>query len=261
MRFLNLKKKSVYRPVALWAILNVALFAFTAFTNVSATELSSTDPAPWIQAGFLNPKIQIINPVVKPLEGIPLTHEFSMTAIVLRDSLWSVPEVSTRLNRVAQMYAQCGLKLDTLKIVEVTPPASLELTKVVTAENATKLAEITPTPITKPLMYFIKYLRTDPESTPPAVSLGVKEDIRPALQNTSYISSEAKRATFERRARRFGASIEGHELGHVLTNGGHWDDGKDNFLSGKQDAVNGLILPEQCKIILANPMVHPILNP
>jgi len=81
----------------------------------------------WREAGYENVEIKNITLDVSAfeVEGYdypPVTHEFEMDVVLVRDAGWSEDIIRERYSRVKEVFSRCGISLDEIKLVTVDGP-------------------------------------------------------------------------------------------------------------------------------------------
>lgn len=79
----------------------------------------------WRNAGFLNPSISILDSCLYEYsDHEEYTHGLELDIIVLRGSGWKKDTIKKRIKHLVDIYKQCELKFNNVKLVEVDPPSN-----------------------------------------------------------------------------------------------------------------------------------------
>lgn len=176
------------------------------------------------------------------------THEVSLSIVMFRDTGWSLELIQKHMNRVAQIYEQCHMRLAPLKVLLVDAPQGQENIEPWSEEDA-RLAEI-PLPLSKPILYFvhsskhmmgwagapfwIEYLKLN----------GLKN--ADSLTDTIWITSGINAASYTSKMNSSYNTVA-HEIAHILGNAEHLVAGGQNLLSATSDLASDTITAQQCQ--------------
>ena len=172
--------------------------------------------------------------------------------VLLRNSGWSEEQIKLRLNRVAEIYSQCGIKVASAKLVTVDAPNGWIDVDYSIEQRDLKIATMTPT-TDKPILY---YVRSNKEGQT-AYAWNQSKQRPPPLTNTAWMTTELNTAEYKK-WRDPVYNEDAHELGHILGNCGHNTDGSKNFLAGDVALLNDKIQPKQCESMKKNTLVKPL---
>jgi len=211
----------------------------------------------WKKAGFGNPKIHSIDTNdYYTASKVKFTHQFPLTMVLFRNTGWNLDLLKQRAKRVAEIYSQCGIKLSSVNIVESDPfngwldVDGEENWRERWESRELKIARATPTP-QRPVIYYFRNFLDDDIYCASSWYKGFKKG--PPQDDTSWFSAcdlDPKYAVPDK-----SFSLEAHELGHLLTNDGHRENGKKNFLARDKNFYNDHIDPDQCETMKKSPLV------
>jgi hypothetical protein len=242
--------------------------------------LSQPNPADsWTRNGFKNVKVESIptEQFYSPTSKTKFTHGMELTAVLFRDSGWDRSEIEPRFKRVAEIYTQCGVKLSKLVYVEADPFEGRKNVDYSESHDDLIISKAIPeTP--RPAIFFVQSLQKPNGLISLAYSwrngsIYPDTPIEVPLRNTAWISNDFKtntRTTEERHKGEWtekGApytvydrsySVDAHEIGHILTDSGHYEGKGKNFLAGDERKANDRINPQQCEAIRRHPLVKPL---
>lgn len=247
----------------------------------------------WHQAGFRNVTVDAypVESLYGQVKPTQFTHGMDLTLVLFRGTGWDKSEIQSRYGRVAQIYAQCGVKISRLNYVEADPYQGITVVDNSGRRDDLKIAQATPdTP--RPVVYMLEHGQNEHRVSQVAYSWRngsthnytpdkSEVPLEPALMNTAWITHSYKKsmvtaAEIKSKAHEivegvpFGAdggpltivrpeySVEAHELGHILTNSGHYEGKGMNFLYGSERLANDKINASQCEAIRRHPLVKPL---
>ena len=209
----------------------------------------------WETARFSKPQIEFIdtNRFYRKSESV-FTHTFDLTLVMFRETGWEKKVILKRLKKVADIYAQCGIKIGKIKFVRAgAPDGMIDFSRPGYRDQKIAL-QVPPTP--KPILF---YFRSIPKLNAYAwVEHSDNEEIPDAIKNTAWFSLSAA-MVLNKKIRHPNYVSEAHELGHILLDSlEHTPEGVENLMSDSYDHVNDQLTREQCKKIKSHHLVTPI---
>ncbi len=200
---------------------------------------NSIDDRIWRDAGFSNATVSILDiSNIYQSDFNRYTHSVDLTLVNLKGAGWDKELLKKTLERVAEVYKQCGIKVNNPKYVETDPPYSrVDISEEKNHDAA--LAKLLPSP-SRPTLFFI---RSNIEGK--TGFAWPKDFADPPIQNTAFITAEVNTSEYKEK-RQKGYSPTAHELAHIFGNCEHIE-GKDyNILSKYYDRVSSDITKAQC---------------
>lgn len=223
----------------------------------------STETQTWIDAGFTNPDIKTVRftsiTEVSREQSIfsrqTFTHELKPTLILFRNSGWSERQVGGAIERAAEIYKQCAIKIEFAKLITVDPPFGMRSAIIDKPYQGLdlKIANTIPAKVAPaPIFYFVKQaLNGYTAWAAPRyyVKPGYLKDSKDltAMEHSSWITSTILKPAYRPVWKDKSYSVEAHELAHVLGNRNHVPDDVKNILGGTQGTGNDQITAEQCE--------------
>lgn len=193
----------------------------------------------WQERGF--EEVEVTNFITDDFynnSSTNFTHAMDLTMVTLRNAGWDKDIVQQTIQRVAEVYEQCGIKVRTAKYVEVNAPRNI--VDVSYRENDdTRLARMTP-PDNQPTLFFV---RSNVEGN--TAYAWNEASVGPPRSNTAIITSQVNTSGYKE-IRTPGYSPTAHELAHLFCNCSHRSDETPNILAGNAYLVNSNITQEQC---------------
>jgi hypothetical protein len=214
--------------------------------------------AKWRAAGFINPEVTILNQqhfCTLP-KSTKYTHQLKLFAVGFRNSQWQINQVQSRLLRVSEVYAQCGVKVTQATIVWADPYKGIsDIEGVEASENSINFAIAKATPIqNRPVLYYVQ-ARTNGGNAHAHPEFSI-QGVSPLL-NTVWITSEVESRMY-RYVHDPRYSTDAHELGHILLDSSHYMGPEKNFLSAEIDGGNDQITAQQCDSIRKSNLISPL---
>lgn len=208
--------------------------------HLSKSKTKSNQPTEIEQlenADFKNPEKHNLTLSPKLPSEVKFTHEVTINLIAFRETTWTAPIIEQSMSRVAEIYAQCGIKIKSPTLYIVTAPdKKIDLTPSEEQQVITKF----PLPH-RPVIFFVNSF----EDGAPAHAYGQAIcSERPSRCDTAWITRYVK-SDYYKELRDPNYSPIAHELGHIFGNRGHVS-GYKNMLADTSDLVNDHITPEQC---------------
>jgi len=249
--------------------------------TASITAATKLDPEArmWKRAGFLNPIITTLSIPAAPITDTtltqPITHVLDTTLVMFRNTGWTQTQVEAHLKRTNEIYAQCGIQLGTVKLVESDAyQGRLDINQRWTGmdddddriiSKATPIAE-------RPVIYLMRdILPRSHRETAYTNYHDFKDTFPLTVRDTIWISSFIESDqypifhTVDQEGRNILATrdpsydVFAHELAHLLGNMGHEMNIKEkNLLNGSPSEVNGNLIPRQCELFKKNPLLRKI---
>lgn len=210
----------------------------------------------WKDAGFLNPTIDTWFASdlyeVGAINKMVFTHQIKLTAVVFKDTSWSMGEVKQRFRKLTRIYGKCGIQVTKMDVIETHYPNDWVDPNEKLEQIDGKIATMVPQN-ERPIFFYTKSNRDKKWAysyySPSAPKALGKRD-------TAWITSDVK--TPEGSAFGSEVSTEAHELAHILTKSGHVKDEKKNILAEKTHLVSDEITPDQCRSMKKHSSVQPI---
>ncbi|MEW6056518.1 MAG: hypothetical protein AB1540_07870 [Bdellovibrionota bacterium] len=218
---------------------------------------------------FNNPTISTLNSnEISPLFA-EYTHEFSITAVIARNSGWTLGEVKTRLLYAAEIYSQCKVRVSQIKFVVVDAPpglrflsrtenpfATTEGYEVQVERGSDSMLAVSIPETEKPVLFYWEDVES--RAGPAYAQSAYANKLEPKLAGTAYFSfvRTLNNEEFYRPYQKHGTRIvDAHELAHLLVDFDHQEEPK-NILSGWHYNMSEKILDWQCEAIRRSPLVR-----
>jgi hypothetical protein len=236
---------------------NAALVLFLALFSaaVTAQEAVKKEEIVWKNAGFFKPRIEFIDTNRFYGKSKQLfTHTFDLTLVMFRETGWRKKVILKRLKKVADIYAQCGIKIEKIKYVTANAPDGM-IDFSCPGYRDQKIAQRVP-PTSKPILF---YFRSIPELNAYAwVEHSDNEEIPDAIKNTAWFSLSVA-MILNKKIRHPNYVSEAHELGHILLDSlDHAPEGVENLMAENYDHVNDQLTVKQCRKIKSHHLVTPL---
>jgi hypothetical protein len=209
----------------------------------------------WEKAGFTNPRIEYIDTERFYTNTHPsFTHHFDLTVVIFRDTDWRKKVVLKRLKKVADTYAQCGIRIGRLTFVTAGAPGGMVDFGRPGGRDKSIALRLPPT-VQKPVFF---YFRSIPQYNAYAWPEHTdNDDVPDALKNTAWFSLSVA-MPLNRKIRHPNYVSEAHELGHILLDSlDHPQANGKNLMGERYDLVNDQLTAEQCRKIKAHHLVKP----
>lgn len=209
----------------------------------------------WARAGFVKSKIALIdvNKFYEKTQQV-FTHSFDLTLVVFRGTGWSKAVVLRRLKKVADIYAQCGVRLSQVKLVEARAPGGV-IDFFSPGLGDTGIAQKVPSTFRPVLFYFRSIPKLNAYSWPEDTE---DENVADALKDTAWISLSAA-MDLNTKIRDPKYVSEAHELGHILLDSlAHAEVGEANLMAESYEYENDHLTADQCRKIKEHRLVHVI---
>lgn len=228
-------------------------------TNTSLPSAQDDQTKRWEQAGFKEPRIQSWSDSDLYAASIStsntFTHGIEITTVVFRSTGWTTQEVKRRFQRMAEVYSQCGIKIQRADVIETDAPNGWidvdDPYDLGTSNRTTQIAKKLPT-ANRPVFLFIRSLGNgDLATAEPPFRVGENSPRSGAVWMTSGLIPAEKDYPPN-------FSVEAHELGHILGNCSHDTSGKKNFLAGSFSLLDNIIQKDQCDVMKRNSSVRPL---
>jgi hypothetical protein len=243
--------------------------------SISTVQAAKLDPEArmWKRAGFLNPEISSISVVEAPITDatvtIPVTHALDATIVMFRNTGWTLDQISAHLRRTNEIYAQCGIRLGDVKLVESDAyQGKLDINARWDYEGD-DLVIAKATPIEKrPVIYLMRKIMAYEGGYTNFEDFEFSKQ-NPDVANTIFLANvinteeyyfyhtadESGHEFYLRRDSSY--NVVAHELAHLLADMGHETTLKEkNLLNGAASEVNDHILPRQCEKFKSNHLIR-----
>lgn len=210
----------------------------------------------WSEAGFGRPKateLQVTDIYGEGDSSKGFRHRLRLLAVVLRQTGWTREEVTRRIQRIAQVYAQCEITVARATVVEADAPNGWrDLDGALPDESgvADQLSELLPTSA-RPV---IVYLRSNQGGAPATSFPADLQSPFPHVTGTAWVTFEVSTPAY-RKARDSSYSPDAHELAHLLIDSSHLSGSDRNLMANASERVNDRLTPEQCATMRASPLV------
>lgn len=216
----------------------------------------------WRNAGYLNPSISTLDSYLYEFsDEEEYTHGLELDIIVLRGSGWEKDTIKKRIKHLSDIYKQCRVKFNNVKLVEVDPPSDGRLdffpwyrknTENEEEQNSStyRLARSYPdSGIKFSITYIRSFTNGETGTSGPIWYYGVKN---PMLYK-QFISLVTDSDDYIRK-RPTGYSVEAHELGHALFESTHV--GRNNIMALTTSKRIPKIRVDHCKTALDHELVR-----
>ena len=207
----------------------------------------------WARAGFVKPKIAFIdvNRFYEKTQQV-FTHSFDLTLVMLRGTGWSKKVVLQRLKKLADIYAQCGVRLGQVKFVEAGAPGGL-MDFGNPGCGDVEIAQKVPPTFRPVLFYFRSIPKYNAYAWPESTG---DEDVSEALKNTAWFSLSVD-MKLNTKIRHPKYVSEAHELGHILLDSlAHARVGEANLMAESYEYENDHLTADQCGKIKEHRLVN-----
>src|SRR5690606_33146416 len=149
--------------------------------------------------------------------------EFDVTFVVLRDSKFTLEQIQARAKRMAEVYAQCGIRVSQIRVVFADSPSGNSVIRQ-KGENDLYIASRVPSSVSKPIVFYVKsHLGKDYAYARPAIW-----ESNAPLKDTAWITYYDEEV--EKKWYHPSYSVESHELGHLFSGESHLK-GKQNLMA------------------------------
>lgn len=240
------------RNLEIFSLLVLMVLVLTAPVAASKPE---EEKVLWEKAGFVNPQIEYIDSShFYRNSKRSFSHRFDLTVVMFRESEWRKKVILKRLKRVADIYAQCGIRIGSLKFVTAGAPGGM-VDFGHPGGRDSKIAQLVPA-TAKPIFF---YFRSIPQFNAYAWPEHTHNDEIPdAIKNTAWFSLSVA-MPLNRKIRHPNYVSEAHELGHILLDSlDHAPEGVGNLMSERYDLVNDQLTEEQCRKIKNHHLVRAV---
>ncbi|MFA6030223.1 MAG: hypothetical protein WC969_10240 [Elusimicrobiota bacterium] len=218
-------------------------------------------PAPsvddWVRAGFSEPDLREYDASPASAQAGP---GFTLSVVLLKDSGWTPDAAEKNLREVAEVFAQCGVRMR-VRLAAVRAPEGRAGWKRRGDGPDSVLALHRAVPFLEgPVAFLVGRFPDDEEAAFSRARWRDGRDLQPELYDTVYITDEVlsaySRAQFDLSPYTAGSySVSAHELLHVFTRlGGHLYLPERNLLNN-WDIRSNLILPRHCSAVRSSPLV------
>jgi len=248
----------------------LALLLLNLFMLLPHARAADHETKMWKRAGFANPEFSSLEiPAADPQIGIPITHVLDATIVMFRNSGWTRSQIEAHLKRTNEIYAQCGIRLGDIKLVETEAyQGKIDINDRWNYEgDDLKIASATPLE-NRPVIYLMRRIMQVEGGYTNFEHFGFSER-NPKVANTIWLASiintedyyyyhtsdDTGRNYLLRRDPSY--NVVAHELAHLLADMGHETTiTEKNLLNGSASEVNDHLLPRQCEKFKANPLMR-----
>lgn len=179
---------------------------------------------------------------------IKTSHYFNITAIMMKNSGWTIQEVKAELLKASEIFHKCDISIR--KINTVTLPSSNKNLDYGFSE-ALELVNRLPKELEQPWIIFFRYSKQENKAFSKTLN-GAKEKQK---YNYSFISHEVTEPEY-RKIRNVKASTVAHELAHIILNSEHISDSKTpNILASSYKFIDDSFTQDQCAKALKSPLI------
>lgn len=223
----------------------ITAFLLTLFILVVTNIIiAQSDKSKWENSGFKN--VEYKEYAKNEFSGF--THALDLTLVNLRGSGWTEPLIRKNIKRVAEVYAQIGIKIENVKYFEVDPPyGRVDISD--EKDEDVDLAKLLPTS-ERPVVFFIK------SNIEGDTAFAWRFDSAdPPLADTAFITIEINTQEYINK-RQKGYSTTAHELTHILCDCDHIEGKSYNILSRYWNRVNSSFTKEQIRAIKNSPLLR-----
>ncbi len=214
----------------------------------------------WNQAGFKNPKIEswsesVLYPASNGKAGV-FTHGIKITSVIFRNARWKKEDVKYRFQRLAEVYSQCGIKIQAVDVVECDAPngwVDVDGIKRRPGDKESRIMEALPIK-SRPVFFYVRSnMELNDSYAEPEFKVGRDGVTFGSIWMSSALNDDpSKPWNFPN------FSDEAHELGHILGNSGHLNDGSQNFLAERPELFKDVITRQQCEVMKKSELVAPL---
>ena len=214
---------------------------FLAVTNSTNAQSEKTK---WENSGFKN--VEYKEYAKNEFSGF--THALDLTLVNLRGSGWTEPLIKKTIKRVAEVYAQIGVKIENVKYFEVDPPyGRVDISD--EKDQDFDLAKLLPTN-KRPVIFFIKS-NIEGDSG----FAWTKDNANPPLADIAFITYKVNSSDYIKK-REKGYSTTAHEIAHILCECDHIEGTDYNILSRYYARQNSSFNEEQIIAIKNSPLLR-----
>jgi hypothetical protein len=233
--------------------------ALACLAGAAAAEIPA--PPAWEAAGFSHPRIMPLSTDAYYQDRSPGWQKGSLPLyfLMLRGGNWTEGQVRDHLERVARVYAQCGLRISGATLIEADPPAGrTKFVRYPAAGQAGTLPELVEaSPLkARPVYYLFRgFTDVDDDAAFSQANFTDGDGANPALYDGIYLPAGVNSQKYAEERKGSPYSVAAHELLHVLTRDGqHVNVAPPNLMNiwrTRADAIR----PEDCAKALASPLV------
>lgn len=212
-----------------------------AFPAPAASTPPVTPVAPAASTAPTSPATPATQAAAKPAS--PLLY-VELTAVVIADAGWQIAEAQQAITEALPILVQCGVALQSLKLIEVAAPAAYRDLAPQTARLLT--SRLAPA---RPAIFFVRTTRMRPAFEAEAFGAG-NTRTRPELINTVWVTRSAPDLP----------ETLAHELFHVIANSGEHSDDEANLMHDSTAPGRRQLTPAQCVVLRENGRVNRLLR-
>ena len=164
---------------------------------------------------------------------VTYTHHFDPTFVLIRQTGWTRAQIWKRAVRTTRIYSECGIAMPGYKLVIVDPPFGyVDLGW--TDGRDQKIADATPS-TSRPMVYFGRYDRDGYYAFTWRKSLTKIA----SLKNTTWMTRSLDEDKEFKHSVSPSYEVLAHELGHMIGDMGHIDDGSKSLMAQDGNLLNG----------------------
>ncbi|WJJ96525.1 hypothetical protein [Algibacter luteus] len=220
----------------------ITTYLFSCFFTINAQEKNtSNEEKKWIDAGYKNAQISNLNfnKFYTDTDSDNFTHDMDLILVNLRGSGWDKELIIKTIQKTAEVYEQCGIKIKNVKYIEAYSPIE-KLDISYNDYDHYKFGYKLPV-ANRPVLFFI---RSNVEGKTATTFPSDKET--PPISNIAFITFEVNKNEYKLE-RPEGYSPTAHELAHILCGcSEHNKIKKSNILTNYYDLRDNTITKEQC---------------
>lgn len=233
----------------------------------------SPEEKKWKRAGFEDPIISTVS-APRAESSTAVTHAFDLTVVMFRGTGWTYPQVEPHFKRINEIYAQCGIRLEEVKVVESDAYRGLLDVRTPWAGEDLTIAKAVPRGVERPAMFLMRDLPSQMSAYAGIPSYALQE-LDPAIHDMIFVSDYVNSPDWpyyqdgDVSGRVYRSKIDpsyevfAHEIAHLLANAGHELPGQNgiakdekNLLMGEKSGVSDRLLPRQCEAFKSNPLLR-----
>lgn len=227
MNKFNFRKLSLF-----FTVLTLCQVDFAA--EFTPEEMTTAQTAQWERGLYQNPRAYSLEVTSNRQD---YTHSIDLSLVVFERAGWnSLQLVADHLQRVSDIYGQCKIKIDEIKMVFVDAGTNT------LSEDQTELyARRVPSYLKRPTLFFATKVSEEHPAYAFSGHLGCST--RPTACNTAWISSIVN-TTYYKNLRKPTYNVVAHELAHILGDFDHTQ--TDGNILAEYEKSGANITTEQC---------------
>ncbi|MBD63615.1 MAG: hypothetical protein CME62_00275 [Halobacteriovoraceae bacterium] len=204
----------------------------------------------WNEAGFISTEISFLkqHEIYPTLPEEKFTHSINLNLVQFINNGWTKEQVVSTIQRTADIYAQCGIKVNQVKFIQTTAVEDQVDISFQKDEDA-RLASMAPT-TERPLVFYIRSNIEDENA------FAWPRRMAPLpRRNTAFITSQVNNSQYQE-LRDDGYSATAHELAHLYCDCPHEESSTKNLLAGDVEYLSRDLTPAQCQIFKLSPLIN-----